>query len=751
MDLTILGGFLYLSCGLAIFVLGLLVYRQGPDVRIHRVSAAMLVFGGLGPTLGGLGVLLGWRGTDASADGLNLLGGFAYVWELFFPSLLLFALIFPREWPVLKRFPRLPWLLYAPHLFHLAFLVFLGLLGERDWDLRLRSLPGGESVVGTIATLALRVVGLLFELLTRLHTRFFSFINLVYAASAIALLVASWRRLRSPKLRRQLVALLLGLGSSMILYAAAVPLPNVIGWDPPVALRIVLVSVALLVGTGSIAFAIVRQSFLDLGTVMRRAILLSAISGSLVILYFLTARPMDRILLAQSGREFPIFETLFVILVIVFFHPILGRVEETVDRLVHGDAAGHGNLIRRLGRDMISILDLQELIATLVGNLREALALDSVHVALLDPGHRRYQVTQDDRSLLDLALDHPLVAVISAQQDPVASRDLVDEADSPSDRAEVRSALAALNASLVVPIHLPEDGGCIGFLSLGSKLTGGRFNAEELTVLSILATQVGIAVRNARLHAEAVARKVVDQELAMARSIQEAILAGKRPSLAGLDLAALSIPSRQVGGDYYDLISLNHGRLGVAIGDVSGKGVPAALLMSMLHAGLHAQVNGTAAVADVATRMNQILYHATSHEKYATFFFGIFDPLDRRFLYSNAGHNLPLVLRRDGSIDRLREGGLVLGVMEDAAYREASVAVEAGDVLLLYTDGVTEATDESGEEYGEARLVETVRRSADRGAADIVRTVREDVAAFSCATGFDDDFTMIVIRAIPAA
>jgi sigma-B regulation protein RsbU (phosphoserine phosphatase) len=751
MDLTILGGSLYLACGLAIFLLGLLVYRQGPDLRLHRVSAAMLVFGGLGPALGGIGVLLGWQAPETQAAGLNLLGSFAYIWELFFPSLLLFALVFPREWPVLKRFPRLPWLLYAPHLFHLAFLVFLGMIGERDWDLPLRSLPGGESVIGTIATLALRVVGLLFELLTRLHVRFFSFINLVYVASAIALLAMSWRSLRSPKLKRQMVALVLGLGSSMALYAAAVPLPNLVGWDPPVRMRVVLVSAALLLGAGSIAFAIVRQSFLDLGTVMRRAILLSGISGSLVVLYFLTARPMDRILLLQSGREFPIFQTLFVILVIVFFHPILGRVEETVDRLVHGHVAGHGNLVRRLGRDMTSILDLPVLISTLVGSLKEALSLESVHVALLDPTAPAFRITAGNRAVLELDLDHPLVGGIAAREDLVMARDLLDEADSPESRATIREALDALNANLVVPIRLPEGGGCIGFLSLGPKLTGGRFNAEELTVLSILATQVGIAVRNARLHEEAVARKIVDQELAMARSIQEAILAGNRPSPDGLDLAAVSLPSRQVGGDYYDLIDLNHGRLGIAIGDVSGKGVPAALLMSMLHAGLHAQVNGTAAVADVARRMNRILYHATSHEKYATFFFGIFDPVERRFLYSNAGHNLPLVLRRDGTIDRLREGGLVLGVMEDASYREASIPVDAGDLLVLYTDGVTEATDGNGEEYGESRLVDAVRRSAGLGATEIIRTVREDVAAFSHASGFDDDFTLIVVRAVQAA
>jgi sigma-B regulation protein RsbU (phosphoserine phosphatase) len=158
-------------------------------------------------------------------------------------------------------------------------------------------------------------------------------------------------------------------------------------------------------------------------------------------------------------------------------------------------------------------------------------------------------------------------------------------------------------------------------------------------------------------------------------------------------------------------------------------------------------VNGTAAVAEVAARMNRILYHATSHEKYATFFFGILDPLERSFLFSNAGHNLPVVLRRDGTIERLREGGLVLGVMEDAIYRQASIPVEAGDMLVLYTDGVTEATDEQGEEYGEARLLETVRRHVGGASREIVRAVRDDVAAFSRASGFDDDFTLIVVRA----
>jgi sigma-B regulation protein RsbU (phosphoserine phosphatase) len=748
MDATILGGTLYLSCGIAVFLLGLLVYREGPDVRLHRVSAAMLVFGGLGPALAGVGVLVGWRGQGAAPEAANLIGGFGYLWELFFPSLLLFALVFPQESSVLTRFPRLPWVLYAPHLFHLAFLIALGLLGTPAWDYDVRSLPGGQTIFGTVAAVLLRLFGLVFEGLTRLHLRFFSLINLVYAASAIVVLAGRWRRTRGGRLRRQLGVLLFGLGSCMGLYVAAVPLPTLLSGNLPPGARMVLISVALLLGTGSIAFAIVRGGFLDLGTVIRRAILLSTISAGLVVLYFLTAQPMDRMFASQTGRELPIFRILFVVLVVVFFHPILGRVEETIDRLMHAGAGGHGNLIRRLGGEMISILDLQVLTHKLVESLKDVLALESVRVVLRDPSRGTYRALgAGEHPPLDLDSHHPLIAKMARQRDPILAHDLIEEGDSPAERAEIRDALHALGGRLIVPIHLPEGGGGIGFLALGPKLTGGRYNAEERLVLSILSTQVGIAIRNARLHEEAVARKVVDQELAMARAIQEGILAGDHPSPEGLDLAALSQPSREVGGDYYDLIALSHGRLGVAIGDVSGKGIPAALLMSMLHAGLHAQVNGAAAVAAVASRMNQILYRATSYEKFATFFFGIYDPAERQFLYSNAGHNLPVVLSPDGAIRRLREGGLVLGVMENATYREAAVPVAAGDLMVLYTDGVTEATS-GDEEYGEGRLVDCVRRNAGRRAREIVQAVRAEVEAFTGTMAFGDDFTLIVIRVV---
>ncbi|MDX1388772.1 MAG: SpoIIE family protein phosphatase, partial [Acidobacteriota bacterium] len=599
------------------------------------------------------------------------------------------------------------------------------------------------SSIGLVA----RIVAFLFDAVARLHLRFFSLVNLLYVGIALVVLSRSWRRVERPKLRRQLAVILFGLGSCMGLYLLAVAVPNLVGRDWPDNIRMILVSVGLLLGTGSIAFSIVRQRFLDLGAVMRRAILLSAISGGLVVMYFATARPMDRLFLEKVGVGFPVFQMLYVILVVVFFHPILGRVEAAVDRMVAGDRGAPRNLLRQLGRDMTSILDLETLTATLLSTLKDALAVDSAHLVLAErPGGRFVTEDLGEGARFELDTGHPLVERVASVSDPILARDVFDETPGERERGAVREALAALRSRLLVPVQLPEQG-TIGFLSIGQKVTGGRLNTEEMTLLSLLSTQVGIAIRNARLHEEAVARKIVDQELAMARSIQQTILSGRHPSSNGVDIAALSIPSRQVGGDYYDLVSMDQGRLGIAIGDVSGKGIPAALVMSMLHAGLHAQINGRAAVAEVADRMNRILYRSTSAEKFATFFFGIYEPSDRRLLYTNAGHNYPLVVGRDGQVKRLREGGLLLGVMEDSPYREASVRVDPGDLLVFYTDGVTEAADPGEQEYGESRLLEAVMRDPDRRAQEIVDSVREEVVRFSHSDTFSDDFTIIVMRA----
>ncbi len=751
MSLDLLGASLYLACGGAVFLLGVLVLRESPGSRLHRITATMMFFGGFGPLMGGIRSLIGLYGPPGLVLNADFSATFAVLWQMFFPSLFLFSLAFPVERAILKKYSRLILLLFAPHIFHLLLVLILGLYGGDAGDWLPRRAGGGEGggiVQQTIAA-TYTLTGLSLQLLTRFHIRFFSFVDVMYSVFAIILLTKSFRAMESPKIRRQLSVILFGLGSCVAIYTLTVPVPTIVSFTIPEVLRVILISAALLLGTGSIAFAIVSRSFLDVGTVVRRAILLSGTSGLLVLFYFLTARQLDRLLGTITAIDLPIFQTLFVLLAIVFFHPFLGRLEETADRLLAGDRVAHRNVMRRLGREMTAILDLPTLRQTVLATLRDALAVERAYMVLRAQDGKVFNVWGDDSEEIGpIDSDHPFLGVIATTNEAELAGTLVDEIRGAANRVEGRVLARSLGARLIVPVQLPEQAGCGGFLSFGPKVTGARFNVEEVTLLSILATQVGIAVRNARLHEEAVERRVVDEELAMATSIQEAILSSERPEYDGVDVSALSIPSRQVGGDYFDIIKMEDGKLGLAIGDVSGKGVPAALLMAMLHAALHAQMSGVVSPATVMKRMNEILCRSTSAEKFATFFFALYDREKRVLRFTNGGHNFPILLRYNGEVHYLEEGGLVIGMLEESTYQEKSVSLDQGDMLVLYTDGVTEesASGNDDELYGEERLVELLRKTGKDRAKDIVRDVRRSVESFTGGGGFSDDFTLIVLK-----
>lgn len=745
MNLPLIGAFLYLACGGAILLLGVLVLRASPGERLNRITAGMMLFGGLGPLVGGLGLLLPVYGKPAIEGGLlaEVLNG---TWEFFFPTLLLFSLAFPRERPVLKRFGRFSWTLFAPHLVHIVLLIGLPQIALAIARWRAGAAPRSGVIDETVGY-AGALVEVSVNLLTKFHTRLFSFVDIAFTIAAILILWQSLRAMRSPKIRQQLSVILFGLGTCVGLYAIAVPLPTILSVALPASLRVVLISVAVLVGTASIAFAIVSRSFLDVGSVVRRGILLSSFTAVLVFAYFITARELDEVLAQITGADIPVLRTLFVIVAIVFFHPLLGRLDRGADRFLAGDRTTHRNVLEDLGRQMTTILDIDVLRQRVLGTLRDALAVDHAHLILREEGD--FLVWgRGEEAEGRLSGDHPLAAGIAAAEGPILTNDIVVEIADEKQREAADRTMRELHSRLVVPIRLIGSIESPGFLSFGPKVTGNRFTGDEVTLLSILATQIGIAVQNARFHEDAVERAVVDEELAMARSIQETIFAGRSRSFPAVDVAAVSVPSRQVGGDYYDLISVADGGVAVAIGDVAGKGVPAALLMSMLHAALHAQVNGTVAIAPTLSRMNRILCGATATDKFATFFFGVLDPSRGMFRFANGGHNFPILLRADGSVERLEAGGLILGLFADSDYEEKEVAFDAGDLLVFFTDGVTEEEhpDDDDELFGEDRLLNVVREHRHDSAEQLVSVVRQEVAAFRGSQAFSDDFTLIVLR-----
>jgi sigma-B regulation protein RsbU (phosphoserine phosphatase) len=238
----------------------------------------------------------------------------------------------------------------------------------------------------------------------------------------------------------------------------------------------------------------------------------------------------------------------------------------------------------------------------------------------------------------------------------------------------------------------------------------------------------------------------LEEEIATARKIQRNLLPENPPTLRGWELCASNRPSRNVGGDYHDFLPLPGGHLGIAIGDVSGKGIPAALLMSNLQAALRVQALAGLPAHRLVEEVNRHIYRTTGSESFISFFLGELEPSMGTFTYTNAGHNAPVVVRECGDVETLDKGGLLLGVFPEALYERGSIELHPGDIVAFYTDGVTEATNEAGDMFSEERLVEALHHHRRSHAREIHDTVLDRVREFQCGRPLDDDLTLILVK-----
>lgn len=272
-----------------------------------------------------------------------------------------------------------------------------------------------------------------------------------------------------------------------------------------------------------------------------------------------------------------------------------------------------------------------------------------------------------------------------------------------------------------------------------------KFGEHETRLLLALANQAAVAIENAQLYEQSKAKQALDRELRVAASIQEQLLPHRPPKIEGFDMAALSIPCTQVGGDFYDFVPLGAEKLGIVIADVVGKGIPGALLMASARAGLRAHLESTAQPDEVVRRLNLNLCHDTRSGQFVSLFCSVLNYKRKHISYTNAGHNPP-VLVRHGEVKELDKGGLVLGAEESEIYEEDYVALTSGDVVVFFTDGVTEALDAKEELFGTERLLQAVRESSHASAADILKRITNDIRGFTRGRPQSDDITLVVLR-----
>jgi sigma-B regulation protein RsbU (phosphoserine phosphatase) len=264
----------------------------------------------------------------------------------------------------------------------------------------------------------------------------------------------------------------------------------------------------------------------------------------------------------------------------------------------------------------------------------------------------------------------------------------------------------------------------------------------------LLASQVAIIIEKVMLHEQVIEKKRLEGQLEVARQVQLELLPAKDPQLAGYDISAYNFPTEEVSGDYYDWVKIYDDQIGLVIADVSGKGVPAALLMAFLRASLRAATHIGYSPHISMAKVNYLLWESIERNQFVTAFYGILDVTNKTLTYTNAGHNPPILLDKDGNHRFIERGSVPLGMFRDTRYHEYYLTTEPGEVLVLYTDGVTEAQNPQGEEFGRERLAEAVKAHRQLGARELITTVHKEVIAWTDGRGATDDVTFFVIKAL---
>jgi sigma-B regulation protein RsbU (phosphoserine phosphatase) len=289
-------------------------------------------------------------------------------------------------------------------------------------------------------------------------------------------------------------------------------------------------------------------------------------------------------------------------------------------------------------------------------------------------------------------------------------------------------------------------------IALGPKVLGTNYTSEDEALLTTLAAQASVSLQNALLLRDRVQVARLEEELSLARDIQQKSLLSHFPPMPRCEVHALYVPSRHVGGDFYDVVEADDGSYLVAIADVSGKGMPAALLSAMLQASLRTQAGTVRRLSDILCNINSLLYQRTESHRFATFFLARVDCRSLELTFSNAGHNWPVVARASGERILLERGGTILGILDRVEFQEGRVALSPGDVVVLYTDGMSEAANATGEQFGDERLYDLVQSlPRSLSAREVAERLLAEVRTFLDGVDPQDDITVLVLRVLEPA
>ena len=402
------------------------------------------------------------------------------------------------------------------------------------------------------------------------------------------------------------------------------------------------------------------------------------------------------------------------------------------------------HLLLEIGKKLASPLRLDEVMAEILHSLSRAIRFDAGGVFVISPNEDEvgaiytegYAPGANERVMTKLG--QGLIGHVAKSGEPAVVPDV-------SKDPRYISARRSTQSEIVVPMML--NGLVIGVMNLESD-TLGAYRTDDLSLMEAFAAQAAVSLDRARLHEEILAGKRLEEQLNIAREIQQSFLPDEDPVIKDYDVSGRNVASGQVGGDYYDFIKIVDNQYGIAIADVSGKGVPAALIMASFRASLIAEIRNNYSIRTIAQKVNNLLWESVRAGSFVTAVYCVLDSRNHILTFTNCGHNLPFLLRVDGQVEYLREGGQVLAVTPNVTYEERPVFLAAGEIAVFYTDGVTEVFNAEGEEYGLDRLTELVAQNRTKTSQELVDLIHDTVKHWAGPKHVFDDFTMIILKRV---
>jgi sigma-B regulation protein RsbU (phosphoserine phosphatase) len=654
------------------------------------------------------------------------------------PALLLFGIYFPERWRVDRRAPWAKWLILAP--LSACFLLMWAILAIENYAAPER---GGWSAHATVW-----------------FDRIVNPLNLIGVIFYVVAVLDKLRSATTADARRRMQVLaagsVVGLGSLLVVFILLPHFGIAVDKHPWLTLPGYLLFFA---APFSFAYVVVVQRALDIRLLLRMGTKYALARYTLLVAEFaVVAFVIFRFVfpLVRQKENLPVAIPVLVLLaagLIKLFashDSISSRLQRWLDRKFFREAYDAELVLSELSDQARRFTEAAPLVDTVTRRISEVLHVSSIAVYLrhgrsfgiehcigvADDVPKRFE--ESSSTVRNLARSNQPATLY--RENPDGWFLLADDRE--------RQALDTLGAELLLPLSGRDK--LLGFISLGPKRSEEPYTPSDLRLLQSVSTQAGLALEiSALVHSlasEAARRERIDREIEIAREVQERLFPQQLPTLPGHSIHGACRPAQGVGGDYYDVLVLDDGTLGLAIGDVSGKGISAALLMASLRASLRGMtMDGPADLARLMTRVNRLVYESSATNRYATFFFSIYEPAQRLLRYVNAGHNPPYVLR-GSEIHSLDGGGPVIGLLPDAVYEECRLLLQPGDLLLAYTDGISEALNLQDQEWGEERMVAAARARLPENASTILRHIVTEADRFAATAPQHDDMTLLLMK-----